>query len=406
MDSSTLTIRTLTEDDIPAFVEVLSNAFLNDANSDWENFERRAFEPGRSLGVFDGARLVGCGKIITKQITVPGLRVTPVAAVSCVGVAADHRRRGVLSRMMRAQLHGLHETGGEPFAALWASESPIYGRYGYGFASQAVGFDLLKGAEFRPETDFGADRIRELPLAEATPLLEAIYQKVAPSRIGWLTRSATAWEEVLVDVEHLRGGISARRFAVHPEGYAVYRTKGGRDERGPSGEMEVVEIVAGTPQAYASLWRYLLSVDLVAKIHARLGSDEALVHLLAEPMNVIRRHHPALWVRLVDLDRALTARRYSGPVDLVLEVDDELCPWNAGRWRLHVDASGEAEVTRTEADADLALGIVELGAAFLGGTRLSTLASAGRVRERTEGGIARASAAFLGEQDPSCVEVF
>lgn len=406
MDSSALTIRPLTETELPAFIEMLAKTFLNDHTQDWVDFARLAFEPGRLLGVFDGAQLVGAGSILSKQITVPGLRVTPVAAVSGVGVAADHRRRGALGMIMRAQLHGLHEAGAEPFAALWASESRIYGRYGYGLASQAAAFDLLKGVEFRPGIEFSADRIRELPRAEAMPLLEAIYQKVAPRRIGWLTRGAAGWADVLADAEHERDGMTALRFAVHSEGYAVYRTRGGRDERGPSGELAVVELVAGTSQAYATLWHYVLNMDLVARITALLASDEALVHLLAEPMNVVRKPRPGLWVRLVDLDRALPARRYSSPLDVVFEVADALCPWNAGRWRLHVDATGAAEVTATEADPDIALDIVELGAVFLGGTRLSTLATAGRVRELTEGAVTRASTAFLGEQEPSCTEIF
>lgn len=386
---------------------MLARTFLNDNNQDWAELARLAFEPGRQLGVFDGAQLVGSGQILSRQITLPGLLVTPVAAVSGVGVAADHRRRGALGMIMRAQLHGLHEAGAEPFAALWASEGRIYGRYGYGLASQVATFDLFKGAEFRPGVQLHADRIRELPRAEAMPLLETIYQKVAPSRIGWLTRGAAAWTEVLADSEQDRDGMTALRFAVHSEGYAVYRTRGGRSERGPSGELAVVEVVAGTPQAYATLWHYLLNMDLVARITTgRLGYDEALLHLLAEPMSVVRNPRLGLWVRLVDLDRALPARRYSSPLDTVFEVTDAFCPWNAGRWRLHIDATGAAEVTATEAAPDIALDILELGAVFLGGTRLSTLASAGRVRELTEGAVTRASTAFLGEQEPSCTEVF
>ncbi len=406
MESCALTIRPLTEAELPAFVAVLCESFLTDHTELWLDFVRSTFEPGRLHGVFDDTRLVGTGQILTKQLTVPGPRVTPVAAVSGVSVAADHRRRGALSLLMRTQLHGLHESGGEPFAALWASESRIYGRFGYGLASQTCRYSLLKGADFRPGTPTSADRVRELPRAEAIPLLEAIYQKVAPSRIGWLTRGVAGWAETLADNADMRDGMSSLRFALHPEGYAVYRTKGGRDERGPNGTVSVVEVVAGTAQAYATLWRHLLDMDLARTVDVRLGIDDALVHLVAEPMNVVRTLSPGLWVRLVDLDRALTTRGYRTPVDLVLQVGDALCPWNAGRWRLHVDATGQAEVTRTNSDADLALDIVELGAVFLGGTRLSTLAAAGRVHELTEGAVARASLAFLGEQIPSCAEVF
>ena len=186
----------------------------------------------------------------------------------------------------------------------------------------------------------------------------------------------------------------------------MYRLSGGRGDRGPAGALALTEVVATTGAAYASLWRYLLDMDLVRTISGRFGSDDPLRQLLAEPMDAGWQHRPAYWIRLVDLDRALPTRRYSRALDVVFEVTDEFCPWNAGRWRLVVDGSGTAQVTRTDDEPDIAADILDLGSAFLGGIRLSTLARTGRVRELTEGAVARATMAFLGETEPETFEVF
>jgi predicted acetyltransferase len=407
VETAQLTLRPLTGDDASAFSTLLSRAFLHDQSSEaHQRLLRAGVERDRCVGVFDGDRLAGGGAILSRSITLPGGAVVPFAGISAISVASDYRRRGVLTRIMREQLHGLHERGAEPFAVLWASESRIYRRFGYGEASQRTVFTVTKGDEFRPGIELSADPIREMSAAQARPLIEELYAKALPTRTGRLSRAELEWDERLLDEPEDRDGMSALRFAVHPEGYAIYRVKGGRDERGPAGTLTVHEIVSTTPQAHASLWRYLLDMDLVRDVTGMIGSDDPLRQMLAEPMTGQWRPAPAHWVRLVDIDRALPTRRYSTPLDVVFEVTDEFCPWNAGRWRLRVDGSGAAEVTRTEDPADIALDILDLGAAFLGGVRLSTLALTGRVRELTGGAVARATIAFLGEHEPETYEIF
>jgi predicted acetyltransferase len=402
-----LTMRTLTADEALTYDELLSVAFLNENPSAARVEVLRGYvEQGRAVGVFDGERLVGGGIILSRSITLPGAQVVPFAGVSAIAVAPDHRRRGALTMMMRAQLHGLHEQGAEPFAALWAAESRIYRRFGYGEASECTGYEMHKGAEFRPGIELSKDPIREVSLEQARPLMEAIYAKTLPNRVGRLSRGPLDWDEVLSDEPANRGGMTSRRFAVHPEGYAAYRAGHGGNDHGPSGALAVQEVVATTPQAHALLWRYLLDMDLVDVITGRMGPDDPMRQMLAEPMTERWRRDPALWVRIVDIDRALVARRYTTTLDVVFEVTDEFCPWNAGRWRLHVDSTGAAGVTRTTDPADIALDILDLGAAFLGGVRLSTLARTGRVRELTGGAVARATIAFLGEHEPETYEIF
>jgi predicted acetyltransferase len=400
-----LTIRTLTEADLPAFSEVLASAFLTDHSDDFLAEERAVFEPARSHAVFDGDTMVGTGQLLTRRVVVPGGGPVPAGAVTSIGVAPGHRRRGVLSMIMRSELEFLHDAG-EPLAILWASEGGIYGRFGYGLGSQHTRCAVPRGTAFRPDVPVDPAPVRELPRERALPLLREIYERVWQSRAGHLDRTDSAWEYHLFDGHERRDGMTALRFAVHPQAFAVYRAKLDWQERGPRSTVHVHSLTAANPAAYAAIVRYLLDIDLVGEVVLRLGTDDPLVHMLADPRAAVRTMFEALWVRVVDVDKALAARRYLVPLDVVLAVEDELCPWNAGRWRLVAGADGHMEVTRTDADADLALDVTALGAAYLGGTRLTTLAAAGRVRECRAGTLARTSLAFLHDEEPRCLEVF
>ncbi|OXM56897.1 GNAT family N-acetyltransferase [Amycolatopsis thailandensis] len=406
MSDDSLAIRTLTTDDLPAFSSVLVRAFLSDNAEGLQYREGLVFEPERSHGVFDGDELIGSGELLTRKITVPGAGQTPIAAVTSIGVAPGHRRRGVLTRIMRAQLHGLHEDGGEAIAALWASESVIYPRFGYGLGAQFYRAKLRSKAAFRPGVELETERVREVARAEAIPLIKAIYEKEAPLRVGALDRPESAWEFNLDDREVRHKGSTEMKFAVLSDGYAIYRVKSDWDEEGPRGTLTLHELVATTPRAYATLYRFLLDYDLIGTIELNAALDEPLIHILADPRKMSRSGGDSLWVRLVDVDRALVTRRYNAPVDLVFGVHDDFCPWNTGNWRLTTDGDGNAEVTRVEDAPDLDLDVIDLGAIFLGGTRPSTLAAAGRIKERTAGAVSRATAAFATDREPSCLESF
>lgn len=401
-----LTLRTLTTDDLPALSDMLARAFLADPSEGFQYREGLVFEPERSHGVFEGDELIGMGEILTRKITVPGAGPTPFAAITSVGVAPGHRRRGALTRVMRAQLHGLHDDGGEPIAALWASEAVIYPRFGYGLAAQFYRAKIRAKSAFRPGVELETERVREIGREQAIPLIKAIYEKEAPQRVGALDRPGATWEFNLDDPERRRNGATALRFALLPDGYVIYRVKNDWNEEGPRGILSVQELVATTPEAYATLYRFLLDYDLVVTVEVLAALDEPLVHLLANPRAMTRSGGDSLWLRIVDVDRGLITRRYNGPVDLVFGVRDAFCPWNAGNWRLVTDADGHAEVTRVEDAPDLELDVTDLGAIFLGGTRPSTLAAAGRIKERTAGAVSRATAAFATDREPSCLESF
>ncbi|MFE2751161.1 GNAT family N-acetyltransferase [Actinosynnema sp. NPDC059335] len=400
-----LTIRTLAADELAAYQRVLNSAFLADSVEDQLERWRDLFEPDRYHAVFDGDELIGGGGVQTRDITVPGAGPQPLAAVTAVAVKPGHRRRGVLTRVMRAQLHTLHDEGREAVAALWASEAAIYPRFGYGLASEFARLSVPGDAAFRPGVSIDGERVREVSRDEAMPFMKTVYDELRPGRTGWLSRTDAAWDAYFADTEQDRDGLTAYRYAVHPQGYAVYRVKQDWQERGPRNELHVREIAARTDEAYAALYRYLLDLDLVGELKFYTASDDPVLHLLDDVRLALRSRSDALWVRLVDVDRALAGRRYNSDVDAVLEVSDEFCPWNAGRWRLTVK-DGTATVQRVDDDPDVVLDVQALGAAYLGGTRLTTLARAQRVSEVTDGALNALSHAFLGDREPHCTEVF
>jgi len=404
-------LRPITEDEFDAQLEFVESTFHATVREEDRRLGRATFEVERSLGLFEGDRVVGSAAIYSRDLTVPGGPL-PVACVTWVAVAPDRTRRGLLTRMMRHQLTGLHEQRGEPVAALWASESAIYGRYGYGLASQHARLAVRsREVRLRPGSPAGAGTVRVgEPAALRADLAEA-YEKVRPTRVGHLDRRGAWWDHVLADPEHHREGASPLRAAVHdgaggPDGYALFAVAGRWDDLGPDGEVRLRELHAATPEAEAALWRWLLELDLTRSVVSRgVPADCPLLHLVDEPRRVRATLGDGLWVRLVDVDRALEARAYAAALDAVLEVTDPTCRWNEGRWRLVADGAG-ASCTRTDAEPDLALSSTELGAAYLGGTTLASLAAAGRVRELRPGALRAASLAFGTERPPYCPEVF
>jgi predicted acetyltransferase len=405
-----LRTRPLNDEEWSAHKAFVARAFLMDPGSGGTHSIRDLFPDGRFIAVADDDRLLGGGGIQTRDMTMVGSGPMPVAAVSYVGVRPDSRGRGTLRTLMRAQLDELHAHAAEPVAALWASMAPIYGRFGYGLASRAATLTVAAPGIYRPGTPTGGT-VSWLEETEATPPLREVYARVAPTRVGWLTRDEPNWAWWLTEDEC--GSTTAYRRAVHhdsegrADGYAVLRSKPKWPSTGPDYTLVIDELVAATPEAHATLWREFLDLDLVTSVTTRLAAlDDPVASLLVDPRGVLTDVRDGLWVRLVDLDRAVAQRRYAAPCQLVLEVSDPFCSWNAGRWRLRVDDAGVGSLSATSADPDLSCDITDLGAAYLGGTRLTSLAAAGRVREHRAGAVVAASRAFAGDTEPFCPEVF
>ncbi|WP_158882813.1 GNAT family N-acetyltransferase [Amycolatopsis anabasis] len=397
-------LRPIREPEFVPWARMTCNVYGQDWREGALRNARTTLEFDRALAAFDGDAIVGGAAIFPRSMTVPGA-VLPVAGVTLVAVAPTHRRRGILTSLMRRQFADLH-TSGEPVAALNAAEATIYGRFGYGIATRLARYRGDKRfLRVRSDADLGGGTIRLLERDEARPLVEKVYDTARLGSVGWVDRPGRFWDARLYDEEHVRDGATSLRFAVHSEpggavtGYALYRLKPEWDETGDVSEVRVVELAALTRQAYAAVWRFLIELDGHFRISYEGATDEPLPHLLTDPRVLRANVVDNLWVRLVDVGRALAARRYATPLDVVFEVEDACCPWNSGRWRLRAEGDS-VTCERTRNAAELRLSPAELGAVYLGGTTFASLAAAGRVEELRPGAVARCSVAFRGEREP------
>ncbi|MCZ7414223.1 MULTISPECIES: GNAT family N-acetyltransferase [unclassified Streptomyces] len=403
----TTEVRAMRADEWDAWFDTVVRAFGADPA---EQEERRAWrgvlEVERALTAVDGREIVGTAANYSFRLTVPGGAAVPTAGLSAVSVAPTHRRRGVLTGMMRRQLDDVRAAG-EPLSVLRASEPAIYGRFGYGVASRCLGatVDTTRVSFAAPP---GTDDVR-LRLADpekSLPDCEALYARLVPGRPGMLRRMSAAWERRQVRVRPGERGDASPLQCVLAErggelvGYARYTFRPRWDDDGPHGSVRLRDLDALDPAATAALWRYLAGIDLTESIavHDR-PVDDPLQHLVSDPRRCRLRLGDQLHLRTVEVGAALAARTYTAPVDVVLDVADAFCPWNAGRWRLSGDGRG-AVCERTDAPAELGLSVRELGAAYLGGVTLAELAEAGLVREERTGALAAASMAFAGTRAP------
>jgi predicted acetyltransferase len=393
-------MRPATREEFDDFDHAVLAAFHREVTEEERVAFRRTDEPERSLAWFDDGRIVAGTSIYTRQVTVPGA-IVPCAAVTAVGVRPTHRRRGLLTALMRRQLEEIRAAG-EPVAALWASEGSIYGRFGYGIAARNAHLTAHRPAARLAAPPPAGDPLRAGPAGDHVEHMRAVHERVRGERPGMLDRPGAWWTARLHDPESDRKGAQPLQALVVPDGYALYAVRPDHDDDGPAGEVTIRELVAATPAARALLWDFLLDQDLTRKITWSLApADEPLWMLVTDPFAVRLVLEPSLWVRLVDVPAALSARGYAADPDVVLDLSDAFCPWNAGRYRL---AGGHCEPT--DAEPDLALDASTLGAAYLGGTLLAELAQAGRVTELRRGALARASAAFRADVVPWCPEIF
>ncbi|MFI1102666.1 GNAT family N-acetyltransferase [Streptomyces melanogenes] len=396
----TVDVRALDPADFDQWYGVVERVFgATPEDPELEEFWRTVIDPARCLAAYEESTVVGTTQTFALPISVPGGGFVPTGAVSAVGVAATHRRRGILTSMIRSQLDVLREEG-VPLAVLTASEPGIYGRYGFGLATQQMSLEI-DSSRVRVEVPEGGDDVtlRYASLAEAASVCEDLYGRAVGTRAGMFLRTP-GWERhPLLDPAGMRDGGSPAQCVLASRGgevvgYVRFHTKPVWDAAGPKGVVTLRDINADSPAVYGALWRFLCDIDLMSTVKAgNRPVDDPLLHLVSDVRRCGVRVRDGLYVRLVDIGAGLSSRSYSSPVDLVFDVSDSFCGWNAGRWRLSGDGKG-AVCSRTADAADAALSVRDLGAVFLGGVSLSALASAGRVRELREGALTEASAAF------------
>jgi predicted acetyltransferase len=363
-------------------------------------------EPSRAFAARENAEVVGGCASFPFELTVPG-GVVRTAGLTVVGVLPTHRRRGILKKMMRAQLDDVHRRG-EPVGYLWASEDTIYGQFGYGLASLSGDIEVSKAHTAFARPFESRAEFRLLDEAGALAPMSHVYDRVRLEHPGMIARSAEWWRQRrLADPESRRqgAGLLNRVVLLHdgvPQGYALYRINQQMEAGSSVGHVAVIEAIGANPEATRDIWRFVFDIDWVARVKAMLlPMDHELFQLVARPRELKFRVHDGVWVRLVDLPAALAARKLGEGDPVVFEVADAFCPWNAGRWR--VNAVG---TERTNADAELACDVVALGSVYLGGFTFGQLVRAGRVEERRPGAAARADALFPADRAPWCPEIF
>ena len=397
-------IRNPSEDEWRAAMLMTSSVFGDEPNDDELERHRKMLVRERFYAAYDGDVPVGTAADFPFRLTVPGGELA-AGGVTWVAVLPSHRRQGVLTKLMRRELDDLHERG-DPLAVLWASEAAIYGRFGYGTAAPHFDMDADR-SRFALRDDPGPrGKVRMVSLGQAVEPCMEVYERVRPTVPGFVGRNREWWETGrLADPEQWRRGASPKYVAVieldgEPSAYAIYRVKSEWESGFPKGHVRVVEGLAATAAAERELWRFLFGIDLTVRVESRLDPASPLFLMVVDARSLQLRASEGLWLRLVDVGAALEGRSYASDDEVVVELRDAICPWNAGRWRLGRDAA------RTDEPAELELDVSDLACVYLGAFDFSRLAAAERVRELKQGALASADALFRTPRPPYCPEDF
>ncbi len=407
-------LKYVTDASFESFHAAISRGFQKAPRTETLELDRQICENNRMFGFKAGRRWVSTCGDFARRLTVPGGADVPTAAITVVSVHAPYRRRGLLTAMMRHQLEQVAKRG-EPLAALWASESQIYGRYGYApGTTRAMLSGTNRRLDFLPSVQTTGS-VDEVGRDEFLAVAPGLHDSMRPERPGTMVRDKNVWEFAAFDMEFARGGASELRYVLHydrsgdVDGFATYRFKTKFDED-PEGEVRIKEVWAEEPAAHASLWRYLLDLDLARTFSWSCAPlDEPLRHLVTDARAVVTSVSDNIYVRVVDVEAALAARKYAAGVDLVIEVDDPILTGNTGRYRIVTDgdpAGSTAHVTRVTSAPDISMGVLELGSIYLGGVPLTDLHRVRRVTEHTAGAVAAASTAFGWHRAPWCPDTF
>lgn len=408
-------IRPTTDEDLDVFVDTVHTAFGHFPEPPVAGGGRwwSALEMDRGLlALTADGRPVGTAAAYSFELTLPGQVLAPVAGVSAVGVLPSHRRRGVLSEMMRRQLSEVRSRG-EFLSVLLASESSIYGRFGYGPATfttrltvprhrAALAVPRARATAGAPATGADAGTVEVLRRAECGEILEEVYDRYRRAQPGALSRPHRWWA---LGAGQSPVSSAPRYVAVHrdadgaADGYASYSI-------GEPGTLTVDETIATDDAVFMALARFALGHDLVSQVVFRHVPPEHPLrwHLADIRAGEIGGHADWLWARLLDVPRALTARGWFTDGELVLDVDDPFLGEH-GRYLLTV-RGGEAGCVATDRHPDLSLDVRDLSSLYLGGVAPSTLVRAGHVRACRPGAAALADTLFRAERAPHCLHWF
>ncbi|MFJ5308371.1 GNAT family N-acetyltransferase [Streptomyces sp. NPDC088350] len=412
-----LPVRPLTTPEIPDWIRALNTGFLRTPTvSDAEITDRSTYiDPSRTLGAFDKGRCVATFRSFPQELTAVGGTPVPADAITSVTVTSTHRRRGLLTRMMTQDLAAAKDRG-DVVATLIAAEYRIYGRYGFGPATSATQWEIdvqRTGLDPRWSAPESGGRIDLVDGEDVRRLGPDLHERLRRTQPGAITRDDRWWQVTT-------GALSLDRAPWTEPFHAVYRAPGGEveglaayvcddtwtDAKQPLDTATVKSLIATTPAAERALWHHLCSIDWVAKVKSGWRApDDLLPLLLPDPRAAtITTQADWLWVRILDVVRAMEARSYEGEGTVVFEVADG-AGLAGGRYRLVASAQG-ASCTPTAESAELTLDVGELGALWLGDESAVRLAALGRVREERAGAARVADALLRTSRRPWCPDIF
>jgi predicted acetyltransferase len=398
-------------EEMPAWAETLTITFLDDPTDErHQRFTarlRRDWLPDRFWGARAGGRWVGTLGAWPHTLSVPGGTTVPADALTMVTVAGTHRRRGLLTRMLTESLSAAHQRG-DAVSILWAAEWPIYGRFGYAPATMNASYTLQPRAPGGRLLAAADDELRRVDAAELGELAPEIFARAALHRAGNIDRPQRWWSGMLGLDGYPEPRFDGKRptYVVHdgpdgPDGYVAWIPK--------DAAVDVLDLCTATDAAYRGLWAYLSSLDLVERVTVgRRPVDEPVRWLLPDGRALEQSETvDGIWVRLLDVPAALSARRYSVSDRLVLDVvDDDVGGFAAGRYVLEAGPDGAKCLASTVDSPDLQVHQRALAAAYLGGYSLHAQAITGRVAELTPGALRRADAMFATPLAPWCATGF
>lgn len=409
-------IRAPREDEFHDIVELGNITFGEESTREDEAAFIRDFPFERALCAYDAGRMVGSLAVFSMELTLPGRRAIPAGGATWGATLPTHRRRGILRSLFTAQMRDMLERE-EPVSVLGASEATIYRRFGYGAASTIMSFSIDRAhAGFAlPATHAAATGITLVAGVEAAGRLPAVFEALRLDQPGAVSRSPKWWSGYLADPPLERADATRMYHAVHcgpagvDDGYVSYRIKEQWLASTPMNEVVVVELLAGDREAYKALWHYIIGTDLCQTIsYARARVDEPLRWLLADSRRLaVNAVADDLYLRLLDIPRALAARAYAAPGELVLEVAESFPASHIGRYLLTAGTGSEgADCRPTDRQPGISLDVATLGAAYLGGVSFTNLAAAGRIECGDRPVLAVADAMFSTGKAPHCSTQF
>ncbi len=401
-------IRPVREGETQAYRDAIARGFGGDSREEDHDRFYEMLPLHRTLAAFDGEAIVGTLGEFDFELTMPGGSQLAMAGTTVVTVRATHRRRGILREMMRRHLEAAHERG-DPIAGLWASETGIYGRFGFGLAADSHELDIDARQVNLPQGPPDV-RVDLVDGDEASRVIPQVYAELHRKRAGSLSRSAAWWEHRrFYDPEHYRDRASSRRYAIarrrgEAVGYVMFRQKEKWRDFIPDGKINVIEVFSGDEGSRRALWSFLTTIDLFPNVNWwNAPVDEPMVWEAGNRRQIRRRPSDTLWLRVLDVTAVLTTRSYEVDGEIMMKVDDAGGFAN-GTYQLGVDG-GAATCARSDRRPELTMGVEQLGALCLGGVSAHQLWRAGLI-DGEAAAVVVADRLFRTTEAPWCPEVF